>query len=66
MKSALYVEFQGEQVTEKSIIDRAKSIWTESGNKAADLKTLKVYIKPEENAAYYVFNDDISGSFSLV
>ncbi len=65
MKSSLYVEFQEKQLDEKTVITLAKKVWTDAGNKAADLKDLKVYIKPEENTAYYVFNDDISGSFNL-
>lgn len=65
MKSSLYVEFQGKQLDEKEIVAKAKHIWVENGNKASDLKSLKLYIKPEDNAAYYVFNDEETGSFSL-
>ena len=65
MKSALYVEYQGRQLNEKDIIADAKKIWTNSGKKASDLTSLKIYIKPEDNMAYYVFNDDESGSFPL-
>ncbi len=65
MKSSLYVEYQEKQLDEKTVIALAKKIWTDAGNKVADLKDLKVYIKPEENTAYYVFNDDISGNFYL-
>lgn len=65
MKSALYVEYQGRQLNEKDIIADAKKIWTNSGKKASDLTSLKIYIKPEDNMAYYVFNDDITGSFDL-
>jgi hypothetical protein len=35
------------------------------GKKAADLKDIKVYVKPEENAAYYVINNEETGSFGL-
>lgn len=65
MKAALYVEYQGRQLNEKDIIADAKKIWTNSGKKASDLTSLKIYIKPEDNMAYYVFNDDITGSFDL-
>ena len=36
----------------------------ESGqtNWEKDLKDIKIYIKPEENKAYYVINGDITGS----
>ena len=65
MKTSTYVEFQGKQIDEKELVASAKKIWVENGNKASDLKALKLYIKPEENQAYYVFNDEVLGSFSL-
>ena len=33
--------------------------------KAEELKSLKVYVKPEEFTAYYVINDDVTGSIDL-
>ena len=30
------------------------------GKKAGDLKDVKIYIKPEENKAYYVINGDVT------
>lgn len=65
MKSTFYVEYYGKQIDEAALIKEAKSIWTKSGKKAADLKSLQLYIKPEENTAYYVFNDDETGSFVI-
>lgn len=65
MKSSMYLEFQGKQLDEKELVVAAKKIWVENGNKASELKSLKLYIKPEENQAYYVFNDEVFGSFSL-
>ena len=47
------------------LIKTAKEIWKKSGKKAADLKSLNLYVKPEENTVYYVFNDDESGSFAI-
>lgn len=66
MKSAFYVEYAGNQVEDKTIIAKAKAIWQEQGNKMKDLTSLNLYVKPEENAVYYVFNKDISGKFPLV
>ena len=65
MKASMYMEFQGKQLDEKKIIAKAKHIWVENGNKATELKSLKLYIKPEENMAYYVFNDEVTGGFPL-
>lgn len=68
MKSTLNVQFGGNTVESKEIIATAKKIWVDEGNqnrKVKDLLKLDLYVKPEENAVYYVFNDDESGSFPL-
>lgn len=66
MKTSFYVEYAGKQVEEKDIIARVKELWVANGNKVKDLKTLNLYVKPEENAAYYVINDDtVSGKIEL-
>ena len=68
MKSTLNVQFGGNTVESKEIIAAAKKIWVDEGNqnrKVKDLLKLDLYVKPEENAVYYVFNDDESGSFPL-
>ena len=33
--------------------------------KAGDLKDIKLYVKPEEFAAYYVINEEITGSIDF-
>lgn len=68
MKSTLNVQFGGNTIESKEIIATAKKVWVDEGNqnrKVKDLQKLDLYIKPEENAVYYVFNDDESGSFPL-
>lgn len=65
MKTTFYVEYYGKQIDEATLIKTAKSKWTDSGRKVSDLKSLNLYIKPEENMAYYVFNEDENGSFSI-
>ncbi len=66
MKANVYVEFFGEQVDQAELISEAKKIWKGLGKKAADLKKIELYIKPEDDRVYYVFNNDISGSFPII
>lgn len=66
MKTNVYVEFYGEQIKESALIDEAKKIWVESGKKAADLKKIELYIKPEDDRVYFVFNGDVTGSFAII
>lgn len=55
-----------EKYTAKNVLDTVKKIWTDNmGKKEKDLKDVKVYIKPEENKAYYVINGDITGAIGL-
>ena len=68
MKSTFTVEFSGNQAESKDVIAKAKKVWVDEGGqnrKVKDLKTLDLYVKPEENAVYYVFNEEESGSFPL-
>lgn len=68
MKSTYNVEFAGNQIESKEVIARAKKVWVDACNKnrkVKDLKTMDLYLKPEENAVYYVFNEEESGSFPL-
>ena len=54
MKKTLFVQYDGKQVEEKEIVASVKAAWTEAGNKVGDIKTMEVYVIPEEVAVYYV------------
>lgn len=58
MKTNIIVEFDGNQVEHKNIEKRAKDLWKSEGNLAKDLKTMDLYVKPEDNAVYCVFNGE--------
>lgn len=60
-KASMFVEYQGKQVEDKAIIANVKKAWTEAGNKVGDMKTVELYIKPEENSVYYVINGAETG-----
>ena len=50
---------------DKAILAAVKKAWTESGNKVGDMKTVELYIKPEEAAVYYVINGTETGKVEL-
>ena len=62
IKVKAFVEYYGKQVEEKDIIARVKKAWTKSGKKVGDIKEMDLYIKPEENAVYYVINGSETGA----
>ena len=61
-KTSMFVEYQGKQVEDKAIIAAVKNAWTEAGNKVGDMKTVELYIKPEEASVYYVINETETGN----
>lgn len=61
----VYLQYAGKEFSSADLTAKVKEIWKEMGKKAADLKGIKVYVKPEENAAYYVINNEETGSFGL-
>lgn len=65
-KAELYIQFAGKDIAANDLIKKVQEIWTsELGNRMSTLKNLKLYMKPEEHAAYYVINDDISGRIDM-
>lgn len=65
MKVNAYVEYREKKVEEKTMIADVKKAWTKSGGKVGEIKTMDLYIKPEENAVYYVINGTETGSVAF-
>ena len=66
VKTEMFLQFSGKEYTEKEIFQKVKEVWTKVlKNKVGDMKDVKIYLKPEESAAYYVVNDDTSGKIDL-
>jgi hypothetical protein len=63
MQTSLFVQFAGNEikVDEKAIVAAVKKAWTSAGNKVGDIKTIELYVKPEDDAVYYVINKTESG-----
>ena len=66
VKETVYLQYLGKEINNDDLVKQVKDIWTkELKNKAGDLKSVTLYLKPEENMAYYVINDDVTGSIAL-
>lgn len=60
------VQFAGKSYTQEDLVKIAKDVWVYDLNqKAEDLVSVELYVKPEENSAYYVFNGTETGSFLI-
>lgn len=65
IKVKAVVEYYGKQVEEKDMIASVKKAWTKSGRKIGEIKTIDLYIKPEEGAVYYVINGIDTGAVAF-
>jgi len=65
MKSTLYVEHFGKQISKNEVVAKAKAIWQSAGNKIKDISSLELYVKPEEGKVYFVINGDFNGDFAF-
>lgn len=59
------LEFNGQSVSTDLIVENIKKAFEAEGNKLSAIKDFQVYVKPEDNAAYYVINQDITGKVNL-
>ena len=66
IKTSVVVQFAGKEVAEKDLIAAVKKAYTKKGNKVGDIKTIEIYVKPEESAAYYVVNGEASDDFKVM
>lgn len=62
-KTNVVVEFYGRQIIAKDVVAACEAAY-KAENKEA-VKSIDVYVKPEDNAAYYVVNAKVSGKVDL-
>lgn len=60
----VFVQYGEKEVKVAEIVDTAKAAFKEANGRKA-IKTVQVYVKPEENAAYYVINSEFTGKIDL-
>ena len=67
VKETVNFQFSGKSYTPEDLLKSCKDVWKyDLGGKEEDIKSIELYVKPEENAVYYVVNgDDSEGSNKL-
>ncbi|HIU74416.1 MAG TPA: hypothetical protein IAC62_00870 [Candidatus Pelethocola excrementipullorum] len=65
VSATVVLQYAGKEISASDLMTRAKMDWSASGHKEDDLKEITLYIKPEENAAYYVANGFDTGSIDI-
>ena len=61
IKTRSMIQHQGKEIDSKDLIAAVKKEWTKGKNKIGDMKSMDLYVKPEDGAAYYVINGDVTG-----
>lgn len=65
-KVSVNLQFAGKEYKAEDFEKMAKDVWQyDLGKKVADLKSVDLYVKPEENKVYYVMNGDVTGDFDI-
>ena len=59
----VYFEYNGEQILSEELVGRIQEAYKNEGHRISSIKTLRVYINPDERKAYYVINDKAEGKF---
>ena len=58
----LFVQYANKQVDEETLVAR---IVEDAKEQNVEIKELKMYLKPEDNACYYVANGNVAGRVNL-
>ena len=61
----VFIQYQGNEAIVADVIEKAKNEFVADGHRASSIKSLQVYLKPEEYAAYYVINQKFAGRVDL-
>ena len=64
-KTTVTLQFAGKETCTCCMKKKAVEAWVAAGNDEKNIKSLALYVKPEDNKVYFVVNDDQEGSFVL-
>ena len=53
VKAQVFIQYLGKEVSADSRVEEAKKAFVAAGHQESEIETISVYVKPEENAAYY-------------
>ena len=65
IKTEIVLQYGEKEVNTKDPPPPAKKEWTKAKHKVSDIKSMELYIKPEDYAIYYVINGETTGKIWL-
>ena len=61
----IFIQFGPGEASVGNVVERIRNEYVEQGHRLSSIKSLKVYLKPEDRSAYYVINDKVAGRVDL-
>lgn len=58
IKTKVYVQYGGKEISVDMLTEEVKKAYAATGHKASEIKTVSLYVKPEEDVAYFVVNGE--------
>ena len=58
------IQYQHKEIVTTEVLEAAKKAFTEA-NPDVEIKTMDIYVKPEEGVAYYAVNGQGSGDYKI-
>ena len=65
VKAQVFVQYLGKEISVDSLVEEAKKAFVVAGHQESEIETISVYVKPEENAAYYAVNGAGSEEYKI-
>ena len=66
VQQSLHIQYSDKNVSMDDLQKIAADVWKYDLNKGdEEFTSLDLYVKPEENTVYYVFNGDVQGNFLI-
>lgn len=66
LSTKVVFQYNGSEVELQCLIEKAKQAFLEESGKDTLIQSLDIYVKPEDNAAYYVVNGSAAGKVAMV
>lgn len=64
-KTEVLIQYQALEISAAAVEEKVKAQFVAEGHRAGCIKTLNIYVKPEEYKAYYVINEKYDGCVQL-
>ena len=65
LAETVHVQYAGSEWTVSELLEKAKAAYAAEGGDVFALSDVQLYVKPEEQKAYYVMNGGAAGSIDL-